>query len=283
MNPVDTKGIQYDYCESLTRATIDDYVHLFREVYPESEKLSRRYLEWLYCENPEGGVVGVDAYLEGRLAAHYATVPRRYSFKNHEMSGLLSVNTATHPNHRGKGLFKLTASKTYHMAADRGFKFVVGVANDQSIHAFQTSLGFESLGQVRLHVSSHDALEQGRDKLRLMIDGDWLAWRASAPTGEYWLSEFRGKFFLNTLKGKMRIVLGSVPKESVLLSRLEVRKSSSPLFLSPAFPARSGSLKVPKKVVPSPWHVIFKNLDSEVDVAEMASAVSVDGIAMDSF
>ena len=31
-----------------TRATIDDYVHLFREVYPDSEKLSSEYIEWLY-------------------------------------------------------------------------------------------------------------------------------------------------------------------------------------------------------------------------------------------
>lgn len=283
MKPVDNKGAQYDYCESLTRATIDDYVHLFREVYPDSEKLSSEYIEWLYCENPDGRVVGVDAYCEGSLVAHYATVPRRYAFHDQEIPGLLSVNTATHPNHRGKGLFKLTAGKTYDIAADRGFKFVIGVANDQSIHAFQTSLGFESLGQVRLHVNSHDALEQSPDQLRLMIDGDWLAWRASAPSGEYWLSEFRGRFFLNTLKDKLRIVLGSVPKESALLSRLEVRRLNCPFFLAPAFPALRGSLKVPKQFLPSPWNVIFKNLDSAIDPKMLLSAVRFDGIGMDTF
>ena len=120
MKPVDNKGAQYDYCECLTRATIDDYVQLFREVYPDSEKLSSEYIEWLYCENPDGRVVGVDAYSEGSLVAHYATVPRRYVFHDQEILGLLSVNTATHPNHRGKGLFKLTAGKTYDIAAIEG-------------------------------------------------------------------------------------------------------------------------------------------------------------------
>ena len=283
MKPVDNKGAQYDYCECLTRATIDDYVQLFREVYPDSEKLSSEYIEWLYCENPDGRVVGVDAYSEGSLVAHYATVPRRYVFHDQEIPGLLSVNTATHPNHRGKGLFKLTAGKTYDTAADRGFKFVIGVANDQSIHAFQTSLGFESLGRVRLHVNSYDASEGDHDSLKLLMSGDWLTWRASAPAGEYWLSQFKGQYYLNTFKGKLRIVLGSVPKDSVSQSQLEIRKSNSPLFLVPAFPASSASLKVPEKLMPSPWNVIFKALDPNADLARLSSAVKVDGIAMDTF
>ena len=45
LKPVDNKGAQYDYCESLNRGTIDDYVDLFREVYPDSEKLSSEYIE----------------------------------------------------------------------------------------------------------------------------------------------------------------------------------------------------------------------------------------------
>ena len=78
-------------------------------------------------------------------------------------------------------------------------------------------------------------------------------------------------------------MLGSVPKDSVSQSQLEIRKSNSPLFLAPAFPPSSGSLKVPEKLMPSPWNVIFKALDSEADLAKLSSAVKVDGIAMDTF
>ena len=126
---------------SLSRASIEDYEGLFKDVYGPSKKLSVEYLRWLYQANPSGGAVGIDAYLDGELA-HYVTVPRVYKRGNRSVRCLLSVNTATHPNHQRRGLFKSITMQTYELASSLGFEAVFGVANAQSIHAFTTSLGF---------------------------------------------------------------------------------------------------------------------------------------------
>ena len=89
----------YTLHPALERASIEDYISLFDLAFPGNDKLGKAYIDWLYLQNPDGPVVGVDAYLGGELAAHYATIPRRYCVGGTHHKALLSVNTATHPAH----------------------------------------------------------------------------------------------------------------------------------------------------------------------------------------
>jgi hypothetical protein len=56
---------------------------------------------------------------------------------------LLSLNTATHPQFQGKGLFTKLAAMTYEAAAAQGFAAVYGVANANSTPGFVRKLGFQ--------------------------------------------------------------------------------------------------------------------------------------------
>src|ERR1700754_5049888 len=112
-----------------TTDKLQAYAHLLSAVFTDTSKFTFDFLRWQYADNPVGKVVGYDAYLGDELAAHYVTIPVLYTLDGQEKKGLLSLNTATDPKPQGKGLFTQLASKTYELAAEMGYEFVIGVAN----------------------------------------------------------------------------------------------------------------------------------------------------------
>lgn len=95
-----------------------------------------------YLENPMGKVISFNAFFEGELVAHYACVPINMKIGDHISLGLLDVSTVTHPEHRGKGLFRKLAETTYQYASENGYEFVVGVANDNSFPGYMKYFNF---------------------------------------------------------------------------------------------------------------------------------------------
>jgi GNAT superfamily N-acetyltransferase len=128
---------------------IEEMAALLRVVFPDADHFSAEGVRWQYRDNPDGRVVGMNAWSGGVLAAHYATVPVVARVNGTEERGLLSLNTATHPVHQGKGLFTKLARATYELGAGSGHGFVVGVANANSTHGFINKLGFQLVGPLK--------------------------------------------------------------------------------------------------------------------------------------
>lgn len=77
-------------------------------------------LHWQYKDNPDGPAVGFNAWHGEELAGHYVTIPLKAMVNGTVEKGLLSLNTATHPAHHGKGLLTKLAKTTYALAAEKG-------------------------------------------------------------------------------------------------------------------------------------------------------------------
>ena len=119
--------------------------------YPGGEMTNPVYLRWQYEENPAGPAVITTAHgSAGSLAAQYAVIPLRFSLNDKEIAGSLSLNTLTHPGHRGKGLFRLTALSTYALCEDRRILFTIGVPNGNSFPGFISGLDFTNAGEMKL-------------------------------------------------------------------------------------------------------------------------------------
>ena len=131
---------------------IGDCRRLLRLVFPSAVHFTENYLDWEYNQNPAGKAVGFNAYHDHELAGHYVTLPLRARLFGSDVSGLLSLNTATHPNHQGNGLFTKLAEHTYARARDLRFEFVIGVANANSTHGFVNKLGFQLVGRLSAKV-----------------------------------------------------------------------------------------------------------------------------------
>lgn len=168
-------------------ARVEAYEALFRLCFPGADHLDAAYLRWLYADNPDGQVVGFDAWDGDVLAAHYACIPGRARVAGESCRVLLSLNTATAPAYQGQGLFTRLATLTYERAAADGFRAVYGVANANSTPGFLRKLGFTlvrpleaRLGFGRLFAGDLETAAPG-----LEFQREWsleaLAWRAANP------------------------------------------------------------------------------------------------------
>ena len=128
------------------------YIDLINACFPGNLKFSLDYLDWLYRQNPEGEVVGFDAWEGNRLASHYVTIPARARIFGQEIRLLLSLHTATHPDFQGRGLFTKLAEKTYEEAANQGFEAVYGVANANSTPGFIKKLNFSLVSKLSAQI-----------------------------------------------------------------------------------------------------------------------------------
>lgn len=79
-------------------------------------------------------------------AAYYGVFPIKISYQNQQILACQSGDTMTHPDHRGKGLFKKLAQQTYETAIAEDIALVFGFTNSQSHPGF-VKLGWEFSGK----------------------------------------------------------------------------------------------------------------------------------------
>ena len=281
---------EYKIIPILEKASLDDYVLLFKEAYLGNSKLDASYLDWLYKQNPHGVVIGFDAFFGNDLVGHYAISPQRYRFGSKSFIGALSLNTATHPNHQGKGLFIKLAKATYIKAKSSGIQFIVGVANSQSIYGFIKKLDFKNLGKVRLYLRWRSFMRLD-DEMGVDLDELWLQWRLANPSKKYQLVNLDNNFLmLVTSIKKIPFILGSIKK--TYLSKIRLNKTNLTRItewslipkLTPYFKYRFSSywLCMPLLMQPSPWEVIWLTLDETIDDSICQNLI-IEGLSMDTF
>ncbi|KTD58728.1 hypothetical protein Lsai_1335 [Legionella sainthelensi] len=145
--------------------TLSQCTALMNICFPKAKIFNIQYMRWLYIDNPEGSVIGFNVWDRDQLVAHYACIPAQIQINSTPVKAMLSLNTATHPNYQGKGLFTKLANMTYETAYKEGFTAVFGVSNENSSYGFQ-KLGFQflrpleaRLGLGSLHIN-HDVIQK---------------------------------------------------------------------------------------------------------------------------
>ena len=235
-------------------------VYLGKHVYNEN---SFRY--W-YLDNPNGKVVSFNALYENIIAAHYALIPVKMSFAGEIKNGLLSMATVTHPEHRGKGLFKTLAKVSYEYAASVGFEFVIGVANANSFPGFIKYFDFKEISKLEVLIGTCNNIRPDGDRrYRMFWDEAGYKWRTSRKgytkdtkavygTKSFW--KFKNapliKTFLGVVEGD-KLDKICIPKRSVL--------RPYNLYVGLGSNARKiGYKDVPSFIKHSPFHLIFMDL-----------------------
>ncbi|MBV6404718.1 MAG: GNAT family N-acetyltransferase [Flavobacteriales bacterium] len=252
----------------LSDAGLAAVTDLLRLVFPGAAHFTPAVLRWQYVDNPDGPAVGFNAWSGGTLAAHYVTIPMRAVVDGAVEAGLLSLNTATHPEHQGKGLFTRLAEATYAAGAAQGKGFVVGVANANSTPGFTRKLSFQLVTPLEARLGLGPLPWHGEAPLPRFApvhDAAKLGWRLAHPAYGYSRADQRGHTLLlsaRRMKG-FRFVLGVEPGDAPLAA---LRRSPAPLLkafigLDPAM-RWGGSLygNLPMRLRPAPLNFIFRDL-----------------------
>lgn len=256
------------------------YSDLLSKVFPSTQKYTVDFLRWQYVQNPNGYVVGFDAYVKGQLVAHYVTIPVVYQKNKSLFKGLLSLNTATDPNFQGKGLFTQLAERTYALGQSLGFDFVIGVANQNSTHGFIKKLGFELIAplDVYLFVGKGSNQNNQPDFFSSRLDGDTINWRINNPSNPY---KYNNSFVYSaTDKSFIKACLSAVYKVNQAdtcrpFVKMEIGLNNRPSTLM--------KLKLPDSLKPSPLNLIFKKLNTAINLDVDKSGLYFELIDFDAY
>ena len=115
----------------------DQVVELLNEVFHLS--LTRDWWKWKYELNPAGffGEEGDSWVAESsnKIVGHYSVIPVKMKKGNDTILVAQSVDTATHPDFRGLGIFPRLASKVYEETKGR-YAFLYGFPSEQAYDGF---------------------------------------------------------------------------------------------------------------------------------------------------
>lgn len=170
---------------------------------------------------------------------------------------MLSLNTATHPDHRGKRLFTILAERTYQYAADNGYKFVIGVANAQSTHGFLKHLKFKLIGPLTFKVGTGTNIYPQKDyTFTRYWDKEIMDWRLKNPSMEYYKN---GEMVVSPIKPGFKKLVFHDKEGHVTLPRLHGRPFN--LYIGFGADLKKGCYcGIPKFIEHSPFNLIFRDL-----------------------
>lgn len=183
---------------------------LFHETYGRA--MSDELWRWRFRDSPAGESIIQLAWDGDVLAGHYAVTQVSLSVEGERGSSGLDVTTMTHPDYRGRGLFRKLAEATYGHSADVGLGMVWGFPNRNSHRGYAQDLGWVDIWEIptlrwrapmltRLGTSSLDIAEvfsfderfddlwrEVRRDHCVMVERDlqYLKWRYTAkPEAQY--------------------------------------------------------------------------------------------------
>lgn len=251
----------YNYIRTQTDDnSLEKYATLLSDVFTTTNKFSKSFLQWQYRDNPNGKVVGIDAFSGSELAGHYVCIPVKYNFYGKEILGLLSLNTAISPNHRGKGLFTKLAQKTYELAQIENYDFVIGVANQNSTHGFLKKLEFELIGPLDVFVGLGSIEIEKPAKIMPIWNAESIDWRVNNPSnilsvGHHFIKSKSDLPFVNIQMFKQKGLSGKNDKVGFTLwmgKSNKVKKKG--IFIN-----------LPDRLKPSPLNLIFRSLNTDLE------------------
>lgn len=131
-------------------------LHLAEENYgADNDTANGAFIAHEYFENPSGNAL-IDVALDtekNRLGGLYAVVPTVLSINGVSTKCVLSLNTLTHEDYRGQGVFTTLAEHVYQRAFDEaGCQLCYGMPNQNSYPGFMKRLHFSSPGSIPLYV-----------------------------------------------------------------------------------------------------------------------------------
>lgn len=248
------------------------YMHLMHVCFPKAAaKYTMEYMKWLYRENPDGIALGYDAWEDKKLVAHYVCVPGRALVGGNEVKVILSLNTATHPEFQGRGLFTKLAEMTYGEAGHDGYDCIYGIANANSTHGFVKKLGFQLVQPLQAKIGigalnlSFDKHKENIDFRRVWSDKSFL-WRKSNPYNKVFLKKSSemikvharaaGGFLSVYTEDDIHVQYASQEDKNISLMPFHLYIGCVPTGLS------SGNLymDIPQILRPSPLNLIYRSL-----------------------
>lgn len=123
---------------------------LIRDLYRAVRGQNRpeTYDRWRYLASPFGPAPGTLAVADGRAVGFYTLWPTPLRIGSAAVAGAQSMDTMTHPDFRGQGVFVALARACFELAHERGIRLLYGFPNGESFPGFVRRLEWTHAGDI---------------------------------------------------------------------------------------------------------------------------------------
>lgn len=172
-----TKVLQKDVPQSGTKKEM-----LIREATPQDlpeivevlkaslgeSKLQKSEAIWRYkhIDNPFGESLVLVALEQDQIIGVRAFMRWQWQYKNKVHSAFRAVDTATHPDHQGKGVFKKLTLKAIEIGKQNGDHFIFNTPNNQSMPGY-LKMGWEKVSKLNVRLIPTNPLSWKTQKEKL--------------------------------------------------------------------------------------------------------------------
>jgi GNAT superfamily N-acetyltransferase len=168
-----------------------------------SSKKTEDVWRYKHIDNPFGESLVLVADEEGELIGVRAFMRWRWQKGEQVYYTYRAVDTATHPDHRGKGIFKKLTLKALEIGKERGYHFVFNTPNNQSKPGY-LKMGWKEVDKLKIHLRPVNLLSFKKKKLSYEI-----------ANYENSIEELLNSNFFNRLKTNDRLF---TPKDLVYIN-----------------------------------------------------------------
>lgn len=135
-----------------TPADMPQMIELLRQSLGEGTvPKSAAYFNWKHYQNPFGNSLVLLAIEEGRIVGLRAFMRWCWVSKGNQLEAVRAVDTATHPDYQGKGIFKQLTLQAAEICKQDGVALVYNTPNTQSMPGY-LKMGWHKTGKMPLYV-----------------------------------------------------------------------------------------------------------------------------------
>lgn len=139
-----------------------------------SSKKTEEVWNFKHVDNPFGKSLVLVAEEDGEIIGVRAFMRWRWQKGDQTYSAFRAVDTATHPDHQGKGIFKKLTLKALEVGKERGDHFVFNTPNEQSRPGY-IKMGWEEVGKLKIHLRFLNLLPFKNKELEYKTSGNEVA------------------------------------------------------------------------------------------------------------
>ena len=133
-----------------TEKDIPEIVEVLKASLGETDlPLSEEIWRYKHIDNPFGKSIVLVAEEDQNIIGVRAFMRWKWQSQEKVYSALRAVDTATHPQHQGKGIFKKLTLKAVEVAKDGGEAFIFNTPNEKSRSGY-LKMGWKSVGKIKV-------------------------------------------------------------------------------------------------------------------------------------
>jgi GNAT superfamily N-acetyltransferase len=118
----------------------------------ESTEKNVAFWRWKHVENPFGPSPVLVAEKDGRLVGVRAFMQWEWLGEGRSFRALRAVDTATHPDYRGRGIFKVLTLELLERCREEGYDFIFNTPNEQSRPGY-LKMGWRTVGKLPVRLA----------------------------------------------------------------------------------------------------------------------------------